>query len=224
MGCWLSSICPPLSKILFLLFSGSRMAGPPTCSLAGDQRVEEERLGSFSCTPFLLWSFISSSSHCPCGTPCPPRQSLSVWSPSCPFSPASVCSSFIKAVALIPVTMVEGDHSALKGDPDVILQRKENGCWMVPKSSTVLGHRLSQEFGCFFPLGVWFRGWPLPRSASGHLGNDSAQPRPHPTPGSLVLSPAWAPVPTVPPGTALAPHPPPPGPLHKTFAPIHDSL
>ena len=50
----------------------------------------------------------------------------------------SVGSSFIKAMVLIPGIMVEDDHSSLKGDLNVILQRKESGCWMVPKSSTVL--------------------------------------------------------------------------------------
>lgn len=73
---------------------------------------------------------------------CAAGQSLSIYSPSFPFSPnptaTSVSSSCIRVLALIPVNMMENYHSAPKGDPDVILQRKENGCSVVPKSSIVL--------------------------------------------------------------------------------------
>lgn len=98
-----------------------------------------------------------SSALPPCSGVSLALQSLSLWNsmscwttpphgPSSPFSPKGGNGTpllplqavpFIKAMALIPVVTVEGDHSSLKDDPDII-QRKENACWLVPISSTVL--------------------------------------------------------------------------------------
>lgn len=73
---------------------------------------------------------------------------------------AYASSPFIRATALIPVVTVEDNHSPLKGDPDVIIQRKENERWLVPKPSTVL----------YSPAPLWAIGWATNLASSLWMG------------------------------------------------------